>query len=486
MEARNSLGLYVAIAALGWIFHILYKVFKSPLRHIPGPITTRFTRLPLKLATISGQQIYYIHDLHQRYGQIVRISPTEVSVSSLPDFKEIHRVGSGFVKSDWYSSFTPGREGVFAMQDVKKHAQRRKLFARPFSKSAIRSSWEHVVKEKVQLMVSQIWNELETTGICDILKWSTFLATDVSGHLMFGESFNMLGTGQKNEYIRILESATKGSGIGSELPILRMIGPYIPLQSFRDMFRTDEYLLKYSQRAVTNSRKNSESCRNIFSGLVYETERDRSALSDMEVAIEAGNLIIAGSDTTAVTLTYLIWAILSQPSLRLQIEEELISLRDEYNEADLESLPILNATITETLRLYGAAPGSLPRTVPEGGVTLAGFYIPAGITVSTQSYTIHRDPMLFPNPDKFDPARWLPGERQASEQARMALSPFGAGSRICLGIHLSWMELRLGAAEFFRKSGSVGLAPSVSEKSMRPEHYFLIAPSAHKCEVIRK
>lgn len=148
------------------------------------------------LATIRGQQIYYIHDLHRKYGPIVRISPTEISASSLSDFKEIHRVGSGFVKSDWYSTFTPGREGVFAMQDVKKHAQRRKLFARPFSKTAIRGSWEHVVKEKVQLFVSQIQNELQKASVCDILKWSTFLATDVSGHLMFGESFNMLGLGQ--------------------------------------------------------------------------------------------------------------------------------------------------------------------------------------------------------------------------------------------------------------------------------------------------
>jgi cytochrome P450 len=276
----------------------------------------------------------------------------------------------------------------------------------------------------------------------------------------------------------------KGNGIGSEIPLLRIIGPYVPLRSFREMFRADDYLFKYSQRAVTNSRKNSDSCRNIFSGLVYETEKDGSALSNKEVAIEAGNLIVAGSDTTAVTLTYLIWAILSHPSLRLQIEEELNGLDDDYSEATLESLPILNATITETLRLYGAAPGSLPRTVPEGGVTLSGFYIPAGTTVSTQSYTIHRDPALFPDSEKFDPSRWLAGDKEASDHARMALSPFGAGSRSCLGIHISYMELRLGTAEFFRRCEDVRLAPSVTDESMRPEHYFLIAPSAHKCEIL--
>lgn len=110
--------------------------------------------------------------------------------------KEIHRVGSGFLKTEWYEQFTQGREGVFNMRDVKKHAQRRKLFARPFSKTVLRSTWEPVVRDKVQLMISQIQNELTTGGVCDIFKWATFLATDVSAHLMFGESFEMLQRGE--------------------------------------------------------------------------------------------------------------------------------------------------------------------------------------------------------------------------------------------------------------------------------------------------
>lgn len=83
------------------------------------------------------------------------------------------------LESEWYSTFTPGREGVSSMRDVEKHAQRRKLFERPFSKSALRGSWEPVVKEKVQLAVSQIRGELGRTGVCDILKWATILATNL-------------------------------------------------------------------------------------------------------------------------------------------------------------------------------------------------------------------------------------------------------------------------------------------------------------------
>jgi cytochrome P450 len=82
------------------------------------------------------------------------------------------------------------------MRDPKQHATRRKLLARPFSKSELRRIWEPVVKEKVHLAVSKIRHDLKVDGKSDLLKWWTFLATDVSGHLMFGESFDMLRFGK--------------------------------------------------------------------------------------------------------------------------------------------------------------------------------------------------------------------------------------------------------------------------------------------------
>ena len=71
---------------------------------------------------------------------------------------------------------------------------------------------------------------------------------------------------------------------------------------------------------------------------------------------------------------------------------------EDYGDTDLEKLPLLNAVIEETLRLYGAAPAGLPRAVPPGGVTIDEQFIPAGTTVTTQAYTFHRDPALFPRP----------------------------------------------------------------------------------------
>ncbi|KAE8149921.1 cytochrome P450 [Aspergillus avenaceus] len=472
--------VYIGLLIAVWLVQSLYRAFASPLRRIPGPLYSNVTRLPLKLAILTGKRMYFVHELHRVYGPIVRIAPDEVDVSSLAEFRGIHRMGTPFLKSDWYEKFVPSkRPGVFTMRDPKQHATRRKLLSRPFSKSELRRVWEPVVKDKVELAVSQIQRDLEMNGKADILKWWTFLATDVSGHLMFGEPFNMLQFGKKNEYIHVLESATMVSGIGAELPLLAWLGRHLPFPSLRAMFRANDFLFQYGQRAIINSRMNSENL-NIFSGMVHESDKSDGSVTEEEVVLEAGNLIVAGSDTTAVTLTYLVWAVLTQPKLQRALEEEVNSLGSNFSDAALEELPLLNAVIMEALRLYGAAPGALPREAPEGGATFRGYFIPPGVTVSTQSFSIHRDEEVYPDPERFDMTRWL----AAGELAKRSFSPFGSGARICLGLHLAWMELRLATAEFFRRCKGARLAPSATWDNMKPVNHFLISPRGQQCEIL--
>lgn len=89
--------------------------------------------------------------------------------------------------------------------------------------------------------------------------------------------------------------------------------------------------------------------------------------------------------------------------------------------------------------------------------------------------------------NSFDYTRWLPeNEKNMSSLAKSAFSPFGGGSRICLGIHLARMELRLAVAEFFRVCKDAKLAPSVTPESMAMLNFFLIAPAAHRCEIVLK
>lgn len=163
----------------------------SDLRNIPGPYHARWTRLGLKLQIMQGRRTQYIHALHQQYGPFVRIAPNEVSVIDLDAFRTIHRIGGGYLKSGWYTEFVGDvPPGVFSMIDPMQHAQRRRLFAQSFSNSNILNN-EQIVRDKVDLAVSKIDRDAKIGG-ADILKWFTYMATDVIGHLSFGKSFEML------------------------------------------------------------------------------------------------------------------------------------------------------------------------------------------------------------------------------------------------------------------------------------------------------
>lgn len=183
----------------------------------------------------------------------------------------------------------------------------------------------------------------------------------------------------------------------AELPLLRLLR-FIPIPSVQENFNGNDYVLKGAWRAVEIARSRTGEA-NIFARVVESSEKEGEGhIDDMDVRIEACDIIVAGTDTTGVTMTYLTWAVLQRPELQKALEEEVAALKEGFTENDLIPLPLLNAVIEETLRLYGAAPSSLPRVVPEGGAKLGGYYIPGNTTVSTQAYTFHRDPMIWSDP----------------------------------------------------------------------------------------
>lgn len=202
--------------------------------------------------------------------------------------------------------------------------------------------------------------------------------------------------GKVNQYIRVLQAALQGGGIGAEMPLVRTIGTLIPTETCQNLFRAGPFLIEYARKALEKAKMASD-VPSLFQGVI-EAAKNSTGIDQLDMQLEATGLIVAGSDTTAVTLTYLVWAVLSQPELHKQLREEVDALREDYSDNDVEDLPIVNAVIEETLRLYGAAPGALPRYVPPGGAELGGYYFPEKTTLTTQAYTLHRNSGIFPNP----------------------------------------------------------------------------------------
>lgn len=122
----------------------------------------------------------------------MRVSPHEIDVSSPPLHKEVHRIGSGFLKDPWYHSFRKGdTHDIFSMIDPKAHAERRRLFAPLWTNSALHEHWEDMLVAKVRLAVAKIRRDALVGEAC-VLQWWTFMTTDVISQLAFGESTDML------------------------------------------------------------------------------------------------------------------------------------------------------------------------------------------------------------------------------------------------------------------------------------------------------
>lgn len=274
---------------------------------------------------------------------------------------------------------------------------------------------------------------------------------------------------QRTEYIKILELALIGNGIGAEHPWMRAFLSRLPVKKLNQMFNSTNYILEHGMKAVENAKKAKDSgnTTNLMSSVLDESAKEgggKAALSDLDVQVEATSLIFAGSGTTANTLSFTLWNIATRPALCEKLELEARSLAPGFKDADLEALPLLNATINETLRLYAAVPGSLPRVVPAQGATMCGHYLAPGTVVSTQAWTYHRDASLYPNPLEFDPSRFLDdptGSTANPKGAKATNSAFGAGAYTCLGVHLAWMELRYGVAMFLRQCEGARLAESM-------------------------
>lgn len=356
--------------------------------------------------------MYYVHDLHERYGPVVRIAPEEVAIADPDGVAQIHRIGGGFLKGPWYSGNNNAPElGIFAMANPKDHAQRRRLFAKAFSYASLRQNWEPTVHDKVKLAVSRIKEDMQSQkGEANVHKWWTLMATDVMAHLSFGESFYLLENGEKNQFMRIIESAMVTSGIGYELPWVYAVLRRIPTEAIQAIVNSRSFIAEYGGKAVDNMKKqdggSGGGSQNLFSNMMAACEDgDKENFSDLSVVLEASNLLVAGADTTANTLTYAVWCVLKKPDLQRRLVAEVGALSAGYGDADLEKLPLLNAVIEETLRLYGAAPGALQRTVPRGGATFDGHFLPEGTLVETQAYTAHRNANIWANPLKYVPSK---------------------------------------------------------------------------------
>ncbi len=173
-------------------------------------------------------------------------------------------------------------------------------------------------------------------------------------------------------------------------------------------------------------------------------EETGEGMSDEQLRDELFTLFAAGHETTAnaLTWTWYLLALHPEAEARLHAERDA-ALRDGAPAfGDLENLPYSRMVFEESMRLYPPAFSTSRVALEEDRI--GEHVIPKGAIVTLSPWVTHRNPHLWPDPERFDPERFAPGKQR--ERHKFAYFPFGGGPRVCIGNAFALMEGRLALA----------------------------------------
>jgi cytochrome P450 len=288
---------------------------------------------------------------------------------------------------------------------------------------------------------------IETAGRIEteIGKEMTDLTLEIIAKTMFDAELSA-ETSDLGRAVAILsEIATKEMGSPWTLP------DWLPLPEKRRkrwaMRRLDETV----RRFISERRSSGLDRGDLLSMLLLaaDEEGDGGRFTDEQARDQSMTLLIAGHDTTAAGLTWLFYCLARQPQAAALVHQELDAVLG-GREPTADDLPRLNHTeraVKETLRLYPPAYALFMRQAL-ADVEVAGYTLPRNSLVQLFPYVCQRDPRWFPEPETFDPDRFLP-ERQRTLPP-FAYFPFGGGPRACIGNTFAMMEMTLVAATFLQ------------------------------------
>jgi cytochrome P450 len=205
--------------------------------------------------------------------------------------------------------------------------------------------------------------------------------------------------------------------------------------------------------------------------LFAQDEDDGGVMTDKQVRDEAMNIFLAGHETTANALAWAFYLLARHPEVRTRLEREVDAVLAGRTPtlADLRAMPYALAVFKEAMRLY--PPAYVVARRATRAVTVRGHAIGKNDLCLVNIIGMHHRSKYFPDPERFDPTRFLPeNEKDLSKQAFL---PFGAGARVCIGNHFALLEGHLALAAIAQR---VQLDQPVAGTSVGTEPLITLRP----------
>ncbi|KAH8661686.1 cytochrome P450 [Tricladium varicosporioides] len=463
---ENAIACFAAFIAYNIIAQIIYYRFFHPLRKFPGPFWASVTRLWLGYHCFMETELPTIYKLHQKYGPVLRITPTLLLVSDTKKLPIIyHRAAN---KTNHYVTGSFGIvESLFNIKEHKAHAKLRRIAAGPYSFSNIKKM-EPLIDARMTEWADTISERFTSGKAFDLCDWAVFMAYDIVSEIGFGAPIGFVTAG------RDIEGLIKGFHVGIRVfGIMARFHPFMtwikttPLGKYFVAKPEDESgigaLMRFRDKLLT------ERLSDISAGKAgnrvdllqtfLDARLDNGEPLDLEyVKAEILLVLLAGADTTGTTFQAMFYYIMSTPGVYQKMMSEIDAATcaghlspeiPQYDEV-LAHCPYYIAIVHETMRLCPSAPNIFPRVVSEPGLDLYGKVAPPGTEITCNPWMLHRDKGFYgDDADVFRPERWMESPERTRELQKYNFA-FGYGARVCLGKDIALVELYKGPLHFFR------------------------------------
>ena len=361
-------------------------------------------------------------------------------------------------------------DGIFSSEG-DLHRRQRKLMAPSFQPRHIASYAE--IMGYYGEHIQQTWPD---GSVVDINQKMTNLAMSIIGKTLFDADV----FAETDELGAAMATTTEhvSHGLSSLLP-----PPYNwPSPRNRRTHKAMRVLCTALQGFIDERRKSSTERNDFLSILLQARDEDGNPMSDEQLMAECLTLFGAGHETTATALNWVWYLLCQHPESYEKVQQEVDSVLQGRTPTyeDLARLPYCLQVFKEALRLYPPAYATSRRALR--AVEIDGYHIAKDQVVLIAPYTLHRRPEYFPEPEKFDPERFTP-ERE-KQLPRYAFVPFGAGPRICIGLHFSMMEGHILLATLAQRV-SFSLVPGQTI-TPDPVHHLTLRPSGEVNMLVTK
>ncbi|KAG8226957.1 hypothetical protein J437_LFUL009508 [Ladona fulva] len=443
------------------------RVVSKLMKPIPGPPSLPILGNALDFLITKEKMTKYLDDCASKYLPIYKAwSFSTPLINPIgPEYVEaILHSSRNIEKSDLYGLLEPWLGSGLLTSKGQKWFSHRKILTPAFH-FKILEKFVPIFVERSKKLAQQLEVETTTGGPFNVVPYISQCTLEVICESAMGIKLDKNDT-RLQEYFKAIKSLGNILYYRATRPwlIMNWLFALTPtaftqrkclkvLHSFTDMVikeKKREYLERRSNKELmTEETKPQKKKIRAFLDLLVELSLEENLLTDLEIREEVDTFMFEGHDTTSMAISWTLFALANNPDIQEEVREEVDLHMNRLNDIDdddsevsmvkmFNEMQLLERCIKESLRIYPSVP-FITRTLTED-LKMGEYLIPEETKIHLHIRNIHHNPSIFPQPDKFDPDRFLPEAVRARHP--YAYVPFSAGPRNCIGQRFAMLEMK--------------------------------------------